>query len=272
MINFSSIYERIKARLAFCFPVSHTSFSTNNTPEEEGMAMFVNKSDDKYLAISDGQGGQIEFRHSPIPPPSIISEIGVRAIIDGVIQSKYEFASYEWVNEGGDVDEKKWDMVIIGNGLYLRTAADSGPVQVGFKLVRIGQYVQYMNVPSKLQVGGSSAPDAVLQVSNAATSSLGLIVYGGDQSSGTTIAEFKGYDGSTVVSIKGNGNVAGSAAIASDDFITKSQLDGKRSTTIADITTADATDPASTQTLANTNKAKINELLAAFRTAGLITP
>lgn len=39
---------------------------------------------------------------------------------------------------------------------------------------------------------------------------------------------------------------------------------------VADIATPDATDLASAVTLANNNKAKINALLAALRTAGLV--
>lgn len=39
---------------------------------------------------------------------------------------------------------------------------------------------------------------------------------------------------------------------------------------VANIATADATDAATTQTLANVNKAKINALLTALRTAGII--
>ena len=41
---------------------------------------------------------------------------------------------------------------------------------------------------------------------------------------------------------------------------------------IADISTADATDEASAVTLANATKAKVNALLAALRTAGVLTP
>lgn len=41
---------------------------------------------------------------------------------------------------------------------------------------------------------------------------------------------------------------------------------------IADIATADATDPATTMALVNELKAKINALLAAMRTAGHLTP
>jgi hypothetical protein len=41
---------------------------------------------------------------------------------------------------------------------------------------------------------------------------------------------------------------------------------------VANIATADATDAASAVTLANANKAKINALLAALRTAGLLLP
>lgn len=40
---------------------------------------------------------------------------------------------------------------------------------------------------------------------------------------------------------------------------------------VADIATADATDAATTQALANECKAKINEALAALRTAGLLS-
>ena len=39
---------------------------------------------------------------------------------------------------------------------------------------------------------------------------------------------------------------------------------------VANIATADASDPATTQALANANKAKINALLAAMRTAGIL--
>lgn len=41
---------------------------------------------------------------------------------------------------------------------------------------------------------------------------------------------------------------------------------------IADVATADATDLASAEALANANKAKINEILAMLRTAGVLTP
>lgn len=41
---------------------------------------------------------------------------------------------------------------------------------------------------------------------------------------------------------------------------------------VADVSTANATDPASTQALSNSNKAKINELLASLRGAGIIAP
>lgn len=43
------------------------------------------------------------------------------------------------------------------------------------------------------------------------------------------------------------------------------------SAAVADIATADATDLDSAVALANANKAKINALLAALRTAGLLT-
>lgn len=39
---------------------------------------------------------------------------------------------------------------------------------------------------------------------------------------------------------------------------------------IAPIATADGSDPATTQALANANKAKINALIAALKTAGLM--
>lgn len=45
---------------------------------------------------------------------------------------------------------------------------------------------------------------------------------------------------------------------------------GKAAAAVADIATADATDLATAQALANANKAKINALLAALRTAGLL--
>lgn len=41
---------------------------------------------------------------------------------------------------------------------------------------------------------------------------------------------------------------------------------------VADIATADGSDAATTQALANANKAKINDLLAKLRTAGVLTP
>lgn len=41
---------------------------------------------------------------------------------------------------------------------------------------------------------------------------------------------------------------------------------------VADLTTADATDLASAEALANANKAKINELLASLRAAGILAP
>lgn len=47
---------------------------------------------------------------------------------------------------------------------------------------------------------------------------------------------------------------------------------GKASVAVADIATADGSDPATTQALANATKAKVNALLAAMRTAGLLTP
>lgn len=216
MISFSTIYERLKARLAFCFPVSHTSFSTNNTPDEEGMAVFINKSDDKYLAVSDGQGGQIEFRHTPIPPPSIISEIGVRVFVDGVIRTRSVTPSFELEQTDAPANNKKWDLSAFGSSLYLRTAPDAGSTHNIMRVDRVDEYV--------------------------------------------TNIEFFGSP------------VAGLDAVNTNQFITLSQLNAKKATAVANVTTADATDPASTQTLANANKAKINELLAAFRTAGLITP
>lgn len=255
MINFSSIYERLKAKIAFCFPVSHVSFSTNNTPDEEGMAMFVNKGSDKFLAISDGTGGTIELRHHPIPPPTVYDELGTRAIISGVVQSKYEFASYEWVNSLGSADQKKWDLVLIDDGLYLRSVADNGAVQVGWKLTRVAQYVQHMNIPSKLQVGGSGAPGAILQVAQAGSSAIGEIVFGGDGSSATNIVEYRGYDGTLMASVKGNGNVSGANAIAANDFVTKGQLD-----TALTITSPNATDLPSAITLLNEIKTKLNDL------------
>jgi hypothetical protein len=46
---------------------------------------------------------------------------------------------------------------------------------------------------------------------------------------------------------------------------------GKRTaTTIANIATADGSDPATTQALANANKAKINALLTELRAQGVI--
>lgn len=47
---------------------------------------------------------------------------------------------------------------------------------------------------------------------------------------------------------------------------------GKASAAVADIATADGTDAATTQALANATKAKVNALLAAMRTAGILTP
>lgn len=41
---------------------------------------------------------------------------------------------------------------------------------------------------------------------------------------------------------------------------------------VADVTTANGSDPATTQALANANKAKINELLASLRAAGILAP
>jgi hypothetical protein len=41
---------------------------------------------------------------------------------------------------------------------------------------------------------------------------------------------------------------------------------------VADVSTANGSDPATTQALANANKAKINELLASLRAAGIIAP
>lgn len=41
---------------------------------------------------------------------------------------------------------------------------------------------------------------------------------------------------------------------------------------VADISTANGSDPATTQALANANKAKINELLGKLRTAGILAP
>lgn len=46
----------------------------------------------------------------------------------------------------------------------------------------------------------------------------------------------------------------------------------KRTPAITDVTAPDATDEASAVVLANANKAKINALLAALRTAGIVTP
>lgn len=41
---------------------------------------------------------------------------------------------------------------------------------------------------------------------------------------------------------------------------------------VADVSTANGSDPATTQALANANKAKINELLASLRAAGILAP
>lgn len=41
---------------------------------------------------------------------------------------------------------------------------------------------------------------------------------------------------------------------------------------VADVTTPNGSDAATTQTLANANKAKINELLASLRAAGILAP
>lgn len=41
---------------------------------------------------------------------------------------------------------------------------------------------------------------------------------------------------------------------------------------VANIATADGSDAATTQALANATKAKVNDLLAKLRTAGLLTP
>ena len=46
---------------------------------------------------------------------------------------------------------------------------------------------------------------------------------------------------------------------------------GKVAASVAAITTPDATDLASAQTLANANKAKINALIAALKAAGLMS-
>lgn len=46
----------------------------------------------------------------------------------------------------------------------------------------------------------------------------------------------------------------------------------KKAIAVTDITTVNATDLATAITLANDNKAKINALLAALRTAGIVTP
>lgn len=50
----------------------------------------------------------------------------------------------------------------------------------------------------------------------------------------------------------------------------KKMSQGRVSTVIAAIATANGSDPATTQALANANKAKINELIAALKTAGLM--
>lgn len=49
-------------------------------------------------------------------------------------------------------------------------------------------------------------------------------------------------------------------------------LQATQISSIADVSTANATDLASAEALANANKAKINALLAALRTAGILAP
>lgn len=61
------------------------------------------------------------------------------------------------------------------------------------------------------------------------------------------------------------GVVKAAAGTDPTHLITKAQLDGKKSAAVANISTADATDAATAITLANANKAKINELLTAMR-------
>ena len=53
-------------------------------------------------------------------------------------------------------------------------------------------------------------------------------------------------------------------------FLFFNNLPQSKSAAIADIATADATDLPTAIALANANKAKINELLTAFRKAGII--
>lgn len=74
-----------------------------------------------------------------------------------------------------------------------------------------------------------------------------------------TAANYKGIGKPQPLVIVGAGNV-GQAGLAT------------KQSAITDVTTADATDAATAVTLANANKAKINAILAALRSAGVIAP
>lgn len=78
---------------------------------------------------------------------------------------------------------------------------------------------------------------------------------------------------STVGMLIGTAHVAAANPSATGEVILNcaapSTLEGPQAA-IADIATADATDLASAQALANANKAKINAILAALRAAGII--
>ena len=62
------------------------------------------------------------------------------------------------------------------------------------------------------------------------------------------------------------------AAAAVINAVDSALVDAQVIAAVANIATADASDPATTQALANANKAKINALLAAMRTAGILAP
>lgn len=152
MINFSTILTRLKATLAFCLPVSHTAFTTNDTPDEEGMVMLVNTPSNPYVAISDGNGGFLTLRSTDVPPVSILSEVAPRIIVDGLVKSRHTNPAFEWEATGEAVDNKRWDFVVQGTSLYLRSLSDVGVVHLALKLTRTDEYItgiEFLGSPVK---------------------------------------------------------------------------------------------------------------------------
>lgn len=144
----STIFERLKARLAFVFPVSRKEFTSNNTVVEEGMAVFVNDPTNRHLAISDGAGGVLSLR----PTPDILSQIGLRVVVTGPIKTIHATPAFEWETTDAAANNKKWDIVTIDTSMYLRSIADGGGVQLAMKITRADQYItgiEFFGAPVK---------------------------------------------------------------------------------------------------------------------------